>query len=86
MVTRVCVQVVTFACMYFAFWEYVENELDVTLMCVVHRDKEHNCIAVILDLMTKINKIDCEHSADQLPLYSLISGHCVGIGHILSED
>ena len=53
MVTRVYVQVVTFACMNFAFGECDENEVDVTLTCVVHRDNEHNFIAFILNLMTK---------------------------------
>ena len=54
MVTRVYVQVVTFACMNFAFGECDENEVDVTLTCVVHRDNEHNFIAFILELI--INK------------------------------
>ena len=53
MVTGVYVQVVTFACINFAFWESDENEVDVVLMCVVHRDNEHNFRAIILDLMTK---------------------------------
>ena len=64
MVTRVCVQVLTFACKNFAFGEYDENEVDVTLMCFVHRNNEHNFIAFILDLMTKNNKIDCQCNAD----------------------
>ena len=54
--TRVCVQVVTFACMNFAFGECDENEVGVILTCVVHRDNEQNFIAFILDLMTKIIK------------------------------
>ena len=57
MLTRVCVQVATFAYMNFAFGECDENEVDVTLTCVVHRDNEHNFIAFILDLMTKMIKL-----------------------------
>ena len=53
MVTRVCVQLVTSACMNFAFGEWDENEVDVIQTRVVHRDTEHNFIAFILDLMTK---------------------------------
>ena len=53
MVTILCVllQVVTFACMNFAFGKCDENEVDVILTCFVHRDNEHNFIAFILDLM-----------------------------------
>ena len=59
MATKVCVQlqVVTFACMNFAFGECDENEVDVILTCVVHRDNEHNFITFILDLMTKMKKL-----------------------------
>ena len=53
MVTKVCVGVVTFACMKFASWECDENEVDVILTCVVHIDNEDNFIAFILDLMEK---------------------------------
>ena len=60
--------------------------IDVILKCVVDRDNKHNFIAFILDLMTKNNKIDCECDADQPPLYSLTSGHHVGIDHFLTED
>ena len=42
MVTRVLVQAVAFACMSLAFWKCDENEVDVILMCVVHRDNEHD--------------------------------------------
>ena len=84
--TRVCVQVVTFACLNFAFLECGENQVDVILMCVVHRDNEDNFTAFILDLMTKNSKIDCEGDADQPASYSLTSGHHVGIGHFLTED
>ena len=85
--TRVCVQlqVVTFACMNFAFGDCEENEDDVILTCVVHRDNEHSFIAFILDLMIK-KKIDFEHDLDQPPSYSLTSGHCVGMGHFFTED
>ena len=76
MVTRVCAQVVTFACMNFAFWECDENEVDAILTCVIHKDSKHNSIAFILDMMTKNNKIDCECDVDQPPSYSLTSGHC----------
>ena len=83
--TRVCVQLVTLACMNFAFVECDENGVDVILTCV-HRDNKHNFIAFILDLMTKKNKIDCECDVHQSPSYSLTSGHRVGIGHFLTED
>ena len=66
MVTRVCVQLVTIACMNFAFGKSDENEVAVILTCV-HRDNEQNFITFILDLMTKNNKIDCECDADQPP-------------------
>ena len=85
MVTGVYVQVVTFACINFAFWESDENEVDVILRCV-HRDNEHNFITVILDLITKNNQIDCECDVDQPPSYSPTSGHRVGIGHFLTEN
>ena len=83
--TRVCVQVVTFACMNFAFGGCDENEVDVIPRCV-HKDNEDNFIAFTLDLMTKNNKINCEYDADQPPLYSLTSGHHVGMSHLLTED
>ena len=86
MVTRACAQVVTFACMNFAFWECDENEVDAILTCVIHKDSKHNSIAFILDMMTKNNKIDREHDADQPPSYSVTSGHHVAIGHFLTED
>ena len=71
--------------MNFTFGECDENEVNLT--CVGHRDNEHNFITFILDLMTKNNKkIDCERDVDQLPSYCHTSGHCVGIGHFLSED
>ena len=54
--TRVCVQVVTFACMNFAFGECDENEVNVIPISVVHRDGGHHFIAFILDLMAKIIK------------------------------
>ena len=43
MATKVCVQlqVVTFACMNFAFGECDENEVDVILTCV-HRNNKDN--------------------------------------------
>ena len=67
--TRVCVrvQVVTFACVNFAFLECDDNEVYVILTCVVHGDNEHNFIAFIVDLMTKNNKIDYECDTDQPP-------------------
>ena len=54
MMTRVCVQLVTLACVNFDFGECDKNKVDVILTCV-HRDNEHNCITFILDLMTKDN-------------------------------
>ena len=53
--------------MNFAFGECDENEVDVILKRVVHRDYEHNFIAFILDLMTKTCKVDCERDVDQPP-------------------
>ena len=55
--TRACAQVVTFACMNFAFWECDENEVYVILRCVVHRNNEHNFIAFVLVLMTEMIKL-----------------------------
>ena len=81
-----CVQVVTFVCMNFAFWKRDEKEVDVILTRVVHTDNEHNFIAFIQDLMTKNNYFHRECNADQPPSYSLTSGHRVGIGHFLTED
>ena len=52
MATRVCVQLVTFACMNFSFGECDGNEVAVILTCV-HRDNEQNFVAFIRDLMTK---------------------------------
>ena len=86
MVTRLCVQVVTFACMNFAFLECDENEVDVIQKYVVHRDNEHDFITFILDLMTKMNKIGYEYDADQPPSYLLTSRYHVWIGHFLTED
>ena len=65
MLTRVCVQVATFAYMNFAFGECDENEADIILTCVVHRDNEHNLIAFILDpMIKKKSQIDSERDAD----------------------
>ena len=60
--------------------------IDVILKCVVDRDNKHNFIAFILDLMTKINKVGCEHYADQQPSYFLTPRYRVGISHFLTED
>ena len=56
------------------------------ILMSVHRDNEHNFNAFILDRMTKNNQIDCECNADQAPLYSVTSGHGVGVSHFLTED
>ena len=79
-----CVQLLNFACMNFAFRECDENEVHVILMCV-HRDNEHYFITFILDLVTKNSKIYCECNADQPLSHALTSGHYVGVGHFLTE-
>ena len=55
--------------MNLAFAECDENEVDVILTCVVHRDNEQNFIAFILDLMTKIIKLVVN--------VTLINRHCI---------
>ena len=71
--------------MNFAFGECDKNEANVILTCIVHRDNEHNFIAFILGLMTKILKL--------IVNVTLINRHripsplvTVGIGHFFTED
>ena len=87
MVTRVCVQVATLACMNFSLSLFfvvvcfvlflllsvMKIKLALYLNCVVHTNNERNSIVFIPDSMTKINQIECEHDAEQPPLYSLTS-------------
>ena len=71
---------------FFFFFKCHENKVDVFLKCIVHRDNEQIFIVFILDSTSKINKIECEHDAEQPPLYSLTSRHCVRIDQFLTED
>ena len=44
----------------FCFFEWDEDKVYVIITCVVHKDNEHNFIALISDSTTKNNKIEMD--------------------------